>query len=163
MDIKQYLTEHGIKFKVFSHPPVFTSEQAKEHFINIRGVHSKNLFLKERNKAKQYYMLIVADYKKVDLSALGESLGHKIKFANENELKEILNLTPGSVSPSGLINDQEQKVHVLIDRDVWNSDYASFHSNANIESIEITKEDFHKYIKSLKNRFEIIDVEEVKE
>ena len=90
------------------------------------------------------------------MDKLGAIAGDKLKFANEGDLKELLGLTSGAVSPFGLINDKERKVDLLIDKAIWESDYVSFHPNVNTESLELKKEDFHKYIKSIGNKYLII-------
>ncbi|MBS3140404.1 hypothetical protein J4479_05370 [Candidatus Woesearchaeota archaeon] len=90
------------------------------------------------------------------MDKLGAIAGDKLKFANEDDLKELLGLTSGAVSPFGLINDKERKVDLLIDKAIWESDYVSFHPNVNTESLELKKEDFHKYIKSIGNKYLII-------
>ncbi|MBU0459390.1 MAG: prolyl-tRNA synthetase associated domain-containing protein [Nanoarchaeota archaeon] len=160
MEIKEYLSDLGIEFEEFQHPAVYTAETAKKYLANIRGLHSKNLFLREKKKKGFFYLLIVEDIKKVDLKELGNLLGHKVDFCNEAELKNILGLTPGSVSPSGLLHDKEHKVKVLIDEDVWNADFTGFHPDINTETLEINREGFRKYIKSLKNEYEVIKVPE---
>ncbi len=151
MGIKEYLQNLCIDFKEFKHPAVFTVEEAMVHFKPIRGVHSKSLFIKDR-KSRRFYLLVLPFEKRADLKGLAEQLNDKqLKFASEENLKEILGLLPGCVSPAGLVNDKELKVKVVIDEEVWNSEFASFHSDNNVESIELKKEDFHKYIDSLGN------------
>jgi len=154
-NIKKYLKGLKINFKTYSHPAVYTCEEAEQHNKNIKGIHSKNLFIKDK-KSKKFYLIILPANKNLDMAELGEILNDKIKFANENDLREILDLSAGSVSPFGLINDTENKVQIVIDKEVWNSDFVSFHPNINTETLELTREDFHKYIKSLKNILKII-------
>lgn len=158
MEIKGYLKSLGIKFREFKHAPVYTCEEAKKERIygDIKGVHSKNLFLKER-KSKRFYLVIMPENKPLDINQLGEELGDKVKFANEDNLKEILNLTPGSVSPFGLINDKEHKTIIVIDKEVWEADFVSFHPNVNTKTLELSNKDFQKYIKSLDNELKIIE------
>jgi Ala-tRNA(Pro) deacylase len=157
MEIKKYLQSLEINFKEFKHKPVFTCEEAEKEGIyeKIKGVHSKNLFLKER-KSRRFYLAIMPENKPFDISKLGEELGDKLKFANEDNLKEILGLKPGSVSPFGLINDEGHKSEVIIDREVWDAETVSFHPNINTETLELSGRDFQKYIKSLKNQLKII-------
>lgn len=156
-NVKNYFIERGIPFKVFEHPPVFTCEEAKQHHIykNIRGVHSKNLFLKDK-KSRRFYLLVIPEDKKANMDDVGMLVNDKLKFANETDLQDILHLTPGSVSPFGLINDEEHKVEVLIDKEVWESEYVSFHPNINTEMLELNKEDFHKYIETTGNKYRIL-------
>ena len=155
MKIKNYLQKLGINFKEFKHPAVYTCEEAEKYNKNIRGIHSKNLFLKNR-KSKRFYLVILPADKKLDLDELGKKISDNLKFAKENDLKEILGVKSGAVSPFGLINDKKNKVIAVIDSKVWNPEYVSFHSNINTETLELTKSDFHKYINSLKNELKIL-------
>ncbi|MBI4447918.1 prolyl-tRNA synthetase associated domain-containing protein [Candidatus Woesearchaeota archaeon] len=155
MDVKEYLKEKGIRFQTFTHPPVYTCEEAAKYNSNIRGIHSKNLFVKNK-KSKKFYLVILPATKRLDRENLGVALNDKLKFANENDLKEILGLSTGAVSPFGIINDEERKVQVVIDKAVWESDFVSFHPNVNTETLELSKADFHLYINSLGNKLVII-------
>ena len=100
---------------------------------------------------------IIPANKKLDLGKLGEFLGGKIKFASEKDLKEILGLSVGAVSPFGLINDKQSHIQLLIDKEVWESCFVSFHPNINTETLELAKVDFHKYAHSLRNKLRIME------
>ncbi len=154
-EIKDYIIRLGLSFKEFKHPPVYTCEEAEKYNKDIKGVHSKNLFIKDK-KSKRFYLVILPASKKLNMDNLGELLNDNIKFADEEDLKNILGLNKGAVSPFGLINDKENKVQIIIDKEVWNSKFVSFHPNINTETLELTKEDFHKFIKSLNNKVVII-------
>jgi Ala-tRNA(Pro) deacylase len=154
-EVEQYLNELNIKFKKFHHPPLYTCEQAETYNKEIRGIHSKNLFLKNR-KSTNYYLIIIPAIEKLNLKEFEAILNEKLTFANEQELKNILGSTTGAVSPFGLINDLENKTTLIIKKQIWDSDFVSFHPNINTETLELTRENFQKYIKSLKNRLLII-------
>lgn len=157
MNPEKYLESLGIEYRKFEHEAVFTCEQARENetYKDVRGIHSKNLFLKDR-KSRNFYLYTIAADKRADLAAVGEMVGEKVKFANPDDLMRYLKLTPGSVSPFGLLNDVEKKVKILIDKDVWESDYVSFHPNINTATLELKNEDYHKFIDSLGHEFEIV-------
>ncbi len=155
MDPKVYLKNLNIEFKVHTHQAVFTCEQAEKHCNRIDGIHSKNLFLKNKNK-KKYYLVIIPAKENLDLNKLNEVLDDKLGFASADRLKQVLDLTPGAVSPFGLINDKEKKTILIIHKDVWNSDIVTFHPNINTETLELTQEAFRKYIESLNVEYKII-------
>ena len=115
MEIREYLKEKGISFKEFEHEAVFTCEESKK--LNIRtdmqGMHAKSLFLKDRKTKKNFYLIILPCEKKLDMKGLVEPLGEDVKFANEDDLKRILDITPGAVSPFNLINDKETETKVF--------------------------------------------------
>ncbi len=155
MKIKKYLQENQIKFKSFKHPAVYTCEEAEKYNKDIKGIHSKNLFLKNK-KSTRFYLVIVPAKKKTDLKELSKITEDKLTFANEKDLKEKLKLSTGAVSPFGLINDENGEINLLIDKEVWNSNYVSFHPNINTETLELSKQNFHKYVNSLKNKLSIL-------
>ncbi|MBI2629412.1 aminoacyl-tRNA deacylase [Candidatus Pacearchaeota archaeon] len=154
-DIKEYLKKHKIEYKVFNHPHVYTVEEASKYNKEIRGIHCKNLFIKEK-KSRNYYLVILPAEEKLDLGKFEALFNQKLKFANEDDLKDILGLTTGAVSPFGLINDQEYKTELIINKKVWESDFVSFHPNINTETLELSKDNFHKYVNSLKNKLVIV-------
>jgi len=150
-DIKQYLKKLKIKFKTHSHPQLYTCEQAEKYNKNIKGIHSKNLFIKSK-KSSMFYLIIIPANEKLEIKKFELILNEKLCFANEKELKNILNITAGAVSPFALINDKNNKTTLIIKKDIWNSDFVSFHPNINIETLELKGNDFQKYINSLKNK-----------
>lgn len=155
--IKSFLEKNSIKYVLHKHLAVYTCEEAEIHTGNIPGISSKNLFLKQRKK-ENYFLVILPAYKRMEIKKFGELVNVKnLTFANETELKDILGLTPGSVSPFGLLNDINHVVKLYIHKDIWESDIVSFHPNINTESVELNKENFHKLIGLLNKDIIIID------
>jgi len=156
--VETYLNEHHIKFILHEHPAVYTCEEAEKHCSHIPGLPCKNLFLRNEKK-RAYYLCILPAAKRADLKQIAAIVGEKsVSFANVKKLKEFLGLTPGAVSPFGLINDTENSVYVLVDRDVWEADIVSFHPNRNTASLELSGEMFRKFMKSRDNIQKIIDI-----
>lgn len=157
-NVTDYLNSHDIKYTLHKHPAVFTCEDSEIHCKNIPGVHSKNLFLRNK-KGTQYYLVVIPSTKRLDIKALTKKLElSKLSFGSPERLKEKLDLLPGSVSPFGLINNPQGDIKVVIDEEVYNAPIAGFHPNDNTATIEITKEMFHKYLKTLPHQIEIIDL-----
>src|SRR3989338_4152244 len=156
--IQEFLEKNRIKYIVHTHKAVFTCEEADIHCKHVPGTPGKNLFLKE-DKGNQFFLVILPADKKLNMNSLAPVLSvKKLKFANENELKEILGLTPGSVSPLGLLNDKEKKTRVIIDEEIWAAETVNFHPNINTESLEFTKDNFHRLITTLLSNFEILKI-----
>ena len=144
--ILEVLKKLGIEYVLQEHPAVFTVDEADPYYKNLKGGKSKNLFLRNRNKSA-YYLAIVEASKRVDLKALGTLLSEsKLSFASPEDLKIILGLTPGAVSPFGLINDTEKKVNVIIDQDLWKYDRLHYHPNVNTATVELSRDDFQKFL-----------------
>ncbi len=139
-----------IKYERFDHPAVYTVAEAKA-VCDFKEHGCKNLFLKDR-KTKKYFLVILPDDKKANIKSIETFLGQKnMTFANESEMLEYLNLTPGAVSPFGLINDKNKIVTAVIDEDISNSGSVSFHPNVNTCSVLLSYEDFMKFIDSTGN------------
>ncbi len=145
-EIDDFLAAHEIPFVKREHPAVFTVEEARKVNVGIPGGHVKNLFLRNKDKTR-YYLLVVDEDKNVDLTQLSKDLGEtKLSFGAPEVLKEILNVSPGSVSPLGLIFDTDKQLSVLIDHDLWNYQTLHFHPNLNTATYEIDVECFRKFL-----------------
>ena len=149
--VYRILKNLDIPYTKHEHPPVYTVEEAEQHWGNIRGAHCKNLFLRNK-KGKNHYLVIAKIDKKVDLKALTGRLGEdRLSFASPERMMRYLGLRPGAVSPFGLINDKENEVVVLIDRDLKEASRVNFHPNVNTATVGITFADFEKFLKHCKN------------
>ena len=78
-------------------------------------------------------------------------------FGSEKRLLKYLGVSPGSVSPFGLINDEEHHVHLFIDEQLQSADKISFHPNDNTASLVIDYKDLLKYLDAMGNSYEFID------
>jgi Ala-tRNA(Pro) deacylase len=153
--LKKWLYIHNISYKLFHHPAVFTVPEAKIHCGHIKGTHCKNLFIKNK-KTGQLYLVTIPHDKRLDLTKFRRMINApKIRFAEDKELKEVLGITPGAVSPIGLVNDIENKTIFIIDKEIWNADEICCHPNVNYETLQIPGHDFQKLIRSTGNILEI--------
>lgn len=144
--VYEILRELGISYTKHEHPPVYTVEEAEQHWENITGAHCKNLFLRNK-KGKNHYLVVVESRKRVDLKALTKNLGEdRLSFASPERMMRYLGLEPGAVSPFGLINDRENAVVVVIDRDLKEASHVNFHPNVNTATVGITFADFEKFL-----------------
>lgn len=155
-DIYKILEKIGVSYKKYEHPPVFTCEEADNLRMKLKGASSKNLFLRNK-KGSTHYLLIISSSKKSDLKKLANILNEsKLGFASEERLKKHLGLTRGAVSPFGLINDENHEVVVVIDEEVWNHEILSFHPNVNTATLELTRDNFEKFLKWCGNEIRIL-------
>jgi len=135
-----------VPYEIFRHPPVYTVEEAEEHWETIQGTHCKNLFVRNK-KGTRHYLVILECRKRADLRELNNQLGEdRLSFASPERLKRYLGLEPGAVSPFGLINDKEKMVQVVMDKDLKEAEWVSFHPNVNTSTVTITFKDFEKYL-----------------
>lgn len=156
--ILEYLSSHQILYKLYTHAPLFTCEQAEEIIaeMNIPGMGIKNLFLKD---AKKKVYLIVATYNThIDLKTTGKALSAKeLRFADTNLLMKYLGVEPGSVTPLALINDKEQAVQVVIDADLLKQEYIQIHPLKNDATVVITPADLIKFLNSINTSYLVYD------
>lgn len=140
------LGELKISYTKHEHPPVYTVDEAEQHWKNITGAHCKNLFLRNK-KGKNHYLVIANSEKRVNLKALTSRLGEdRLSFASPERMLRYLGLEPGAVSPFGLINDRENAVVVVIDRDLKEASHVNFHPNVNTATVGITFTDFERFL-----------------
>ena len=144
--VLEILDSLQIPYDIHHHPPVYTVEQAEEHWDAVKGTHCKNLFVRNK-KGNRHYLVILESRKRADLRELNDQLGEdRLSFASPERLKRFLGLEPGAVSPFGLINDAEKVVRVVLDKDLKEAEWVSFHPNVNTATVTITSVDFVKYL-----------------
>jgi len=145
------LAELGIPFTRHEHPPVATVDEAAAHWAGIDATHCKNLFLRNQ-KGNRHYLVVLTASKKADLKAVAEQIGDgKLSFASPERLMTHLGLTPGSVSPFGLINDREHLVRVVLDRDFQTAARLAFHPNINTATLTVAAADFKRFLDACSN------------
>lgn len=148
-DVEQYLERLHIPFVRHEHPPVATVAEAEEHWRDIAALHAKNLFLRNP-KGTRHFLVVLAFTRRGDLIALGETFGEKkLGFASPERLLTHLGLTPGSVSPFGLINDPAHRVEVAIDVAIRDAEHVAFHPNVNTATLVISGDDFTRYLSAV--------------
>lgn len=151
-DVYQVLKNLNISYTRYNHPAVYTVEEADKYVSPINACHSKNLFVCNKKKTA-YYLIIMEAHKKVDLKNIASLIGSdRLSFASSERLLHFLGLTPGAVSPFGLINDKNHEVTAVIDADFIKNDLLGFHPNMNTTTIVINNKDFKKYLTHTGNK-----------
>lgn len=142
----EILKDLEIPFEIHHHPPVFTVEEAEKHWEDVKGAHCKNLFVRNK-KGNRHYLVIMESDKRADLKELNRRMGDdRLSFASPERMKRYLGLEPGAVSPFGLINDRKKEVQVILDKDLKNAGWVSFHPNVNTATLTLSFSDFEKYL-----------------
>jgi len=146
----------NIHFEYYEHPPTPTIEEAKVHWKDLEATHCKNLFFRN-HKGNQHYLVILEHQQNLDIHDLEKRLNQgKISFASEQRMMKYLGITPGSVSPFGLINDNQHHIHVFLDINLKKSTKISFHPNFNTASLVLKFEDFIKFMEWTGNSYEFL-------
>jgi Ala-tRNA(Pro) deacylase len=142
----------GIACTRHEHPPVFTVEDAEQHWRDIDATHCKNLFLRNK-KGTAHYLVVVERSRPVDMKRLTLQLGEdRLSFASPERLATHLGLSAGAVSPFGIINDRNHAVTVVIDEGLRAADRVGFHPNVNTATITLSFADFERFLASQGNR-----------
>jgi Ala-tRNA(Pro) deacylase len=148
LEVAEHLAGLGIPFSRYEHPPVFTVEEAERHWAGIPATHCKNLFLRNA-KGTRHYLVILERAKTANLKELAARIGDdRLSFASPERLLRFLGLTPGSVSPFGLIHTAAKDVIVVLDADLAQAERLGFHPNVNTATITLTVADFFRFLES---------------
>jgi Ala-tRNA(Pro) deacylase len=148
----------GIEFERHEHEAAATVLEAEAHWAAIDAMHFKNLFVRNQ-KGTRHYLLIVRHSKRADLRAIADQIGDgKLSFGSPDRLMTHLGVTPGSVSPFGLIHNRDHAVRVVIDRDLKSADRVSFHPNINTVTITLGRTDFEKFLGNCGNPVQYVSV-----
>ena len=145
-DLLTMLSKHNIKYDVCEHPPLNTVLESKKLRGKIEGVHTKNLFLK--NKKNNFFLFSCQESTIVDLKQLKKVLGiGNISFARDLYLKDMLGVNPGSVTPFGLINDQNNEIKFFLDKKILYHKKVNFHPLVNTSTVSLDTKDFLLFMK----------------
>ena len=127
----------GVSYQRIDHEAAMTMEACAEVDKMLGGVICKNLLLCNRQNTEFYLLLIPGDkpFKTKELSKQIES--SRLSFAAPEYMEEYLDITPGSLSVLGLMNDTGNKVQLLIDQDILKGEYIGFHPCINTSSLQI--------------------------
>lgn len=154
-----FLDALGVPFDRIDHDPAMTMEDCAEVDKVLCAMICKNLFLCNRQKTRFYLLLIPGD-KHFLTKELSHQLGvSRLSFADAEHMQKYLDITPGSVSVMGLMNDEGNNVQLLIDRDVVKAEWFACHPCINTSSIRFSMKDFlNKIIPGLKHEPVYVDL-----
>lgn len=149
----------GISYQRIDHEAMPTIEAC--HDVDARlGIHiCKNLFLCNTQKTN-FYLLMMPGEKKFQTKIVSKQLGvARLSFAPEEYMSELLDITPGSVSVMGLMNDSEHKVQLLMDRDLLKEEYLGCHPCINTSSIKLLTSDLlEKFLPAVEHEVILVDL-----
>lgn len=159
------LDELGITYEKFEHPAFGTVEASgsfyRDHDL---GVDCKNVFMQNRRGRKNYLVIMQAQ-KDIDIPHLAEFLGEhrKMGFASPERLLQYLGLTPGSVTPFGLIHENACEVEVVVDREIFEHEYVHFHPLRNTATLKISTSDLQKFLVQYAHAVHLYDTYKMQE
>lgn len=130
----------GIPYELIEHPPMFSEADNEKCRVDRRAKVLKNLFLRNKERSN-YYLLTLPLDKRADLVALQKLLGEKkLSFGGEEELREKLNIAPGSVSLLNIAGVDKAELVFLIDEEVFDYNVIGLHPNDNTATMAFSPE-----------------------
>ena len=144
----------GVAYERVDHAPAMTMEVCQEIDQTLQAVICKNLFLCNRQETA-FYLLMIPVTKAFHTKDLPAQIGAaRLSFAKPEYMEKFLDITPGSVSVLGLMNDTGHRVQLLIDEDVLNSEFVGCHPCINTSSLRLrTKDLIEKILPAVEHDF----------
>jgi len=131
----------GISYERIDHEPAMTMGVCQDIDETLQATICKNLLLRNQQKTK-FYLLMMPGDKKFKTKELSSQINSaRLSFAEPEFMEELLDVTPGSVTVLGLLNDPENRVQLLIDEDVLSGEYFGAHPGINTSSLRLRTKD----------------------
>lgn len=147
----EILDKLEIKYELLEHEAVYTVDEAKELDNMLDGIGCKNLFL--TNKKGKYFLVMIHEDKRANIKEIESLVDCKhLSFGKEEDLKEVLGLEAGSCTPLGIVNDKENKVVLVFDKDLVDKKVLC-HPNKNTATLSLEFSDLIKFIEYLEHKY----------
>ena len=158
-EIYKLLKNKNIWYEVSEHKAVYNMQELSEIDLPYPEADAKNIFVRD-DKKRNYYLITVKDDKRVNLKEFKTKYNTRhLSFVSENDLKNLLGLTAGSVSPLGLLNDSGLKVKFYLDRSfTLGKGIIGIHPNDNTATLWLKVEDLLDIIEEHGNEVVIADI-----
>lgn len=158
-EIYDFIKGKDIWYEVTEHKAVFNMDELSELEMPYPEYDAKNLFVRD-DKKRNYYLITVKENKRVDLKKFrNDNNTRPLSFASEQDLMGIMNLIAGSVTPLGLLNDNELKVIFYLDKDFLNcKQIIGVHPNDNTATLWLKVTDLIDIIQEHGNQVNIVEL-----
>ena len=131
----------GVRYQRIDHEPAMTMEACAEIDRVLDATICKNLLLCNR-QCTSFYLLMLPGEKSFKTSVFSKQIGSsRLSFADPQYMEEFLDITPGSVSVMGLMNDKDHHVELMMDEDILKGEYIGFHPCINTSSLRLKTAD----------------------
>ena len=154
-ELLNVLDKIGIEYTNHEHPAVYTVEEADRHHEGIEGIHSKNLFFKDRKK--NLILIVTLSDKPIKIKEVEKKIDTKgLTFGKPELLAEVLGVIPGAVTPLAVINAKNHDLRVILDEEMMEHELLNFHPIVNTATTTITSKDLLKFMEHCNQGVEII-------
>jgi Ala-tRNA(Pro) deacylase len=127
------------------HPPLATVEDAHAIWDSLPGAQVKNLFIKDAGR--QYWLVVVPGDPRMDTKALAPLIGSKrISFASADDLRALLGVEPGSVTPLAMMNDHTRQVRLVIHAGLMRAETLLVHPLVNTATLAMPPHDLLRFL-----------------
>ena len=157
--VYRFLQEQGIEYECVEHPAAYNMEEMSHIALPHPEADAKNLFVRDEKK-RDYYLITVKGERRVDLKAFRRRHGTRpLRFASPEELRDILGLLPGHVTPLGILNDEEHRVRVYLDAAFREPPgLVGVHPNENTATLFLKTEDLLRLLRDHGNPVELTEL-----
>ena len=138
----------GVATDTIAHEPVFTVAESRPVKVRIPGAHSKNLFVKD--KKGRLFLITAKDETPIDLKRLHEAIGAsgRVSFGSADQLRAVLGVEPGSVTPFAVANDGAGLVTLVLDARLMEHERVNFHPLVNSMTTGVSREGLLRFLRS---------------
>lgn len=153
----QYLKDHNIPFEITEHRAVYNMEELDSIDLPYPEGDAKNLFVRD-DKKKNYYLITVKGDKRVNLKDFRKAHGLRpLSFASSEDLKKYMDLTPGAVTPLGLLNVEGAPITMYLDAEFKDS-IIGIHPNENTATVWLQGDDLVTLLRENGCEVEIVEI-----
>lgn len=153
----QYLKDHNIPFEITEHRAVYNMEELDSIDLPYPEGDAKNLFVRD-DKKKNYYLITVKGDKRVNLKDFRKAHGLRpLSFASPEDLKKYMDLTPGAVTPLGLLNVEEAPITMYLDAEFKDS-IIGIHPNENTATVWLQGDNLVALLRENGCEVEIVEI-----
>jgi Ala-tRNA(Pro) deacylase len=138
----------GIRADTVEHEPVFTVAESRPVKARIPGAHSKNLFVKD--KKGRFFLITAKDETPIDLKRAHESIGAsgRLSFGSADQLRDVLGVEPGSVTPFAVVNDRTARVTLILDANLMRHERVNFHPLVNSMTTGVSPDELIRFARA---------------
>ncbi|MGN0673116.1 MAG: prolyl-tRNA synthetase associated domain-containing protein [Anaerovoracaceae bacterium] len=156
-ELLEYLNNRGIEFELVEHNMVFTIDEMIDAELPHPELIAKNLFVRD-DKKRAFYLITVLEDRRVDLKEFRRLYETRpLSFASEEQLMDKLALTRGSVTPFGILNNEEKDVRFFIDKAFIDAGLMGIHPNLNDATVFVKTDDVIALIREHGNEVTIYE------
>lgn len=153
----QYLKDHNIPFEITEHRAVYNMEELDSIDLPYPEGDAKNLFVRD-DKKKNYYLITVKGDKRVNLKDFRKAHGLRpLSFASPEDLKKYMDLTPGAVTPLGLLNVEGTPITMYLDAEFKDS-IIGIHPNENTATVWLQGDDLVTLLRENGREVKIVEI-----